>query len=531
MSGSIKKLLIVDDEVRIGKLISTVIRWDELKIACAGVLTNGGTAWEAIQQEQPDIVITDIQMPVMNGLELIRMTREAEIPVSFIVLSGYQEFEYAKTAMQYGVEQYLVKPIDENELDHILQRVVAQLNKKEEEQEKQKALLDKAAKTDRILKQNFLRNIIEERQNDQNLPFELTGDRYVGLDIKLDYVHYYQRDYAQERITSEQVQNIIEEVLQPELDQMLLVEKENLHLYCLCCISGQKEEGWAESLAGKLLLAIKEYLRGLDQYIVTIGIGNSRRSIGEIRFSILEAYIAVCNRIIYGTGRLIWANMVCLTETPEWEAGIQPVRQKILQNADALNAENMDGNIRNLFGSVEDIRKINMSDYYRVAAELTEDFFDRLDMEGLAESKQELLECIQHCHRIYQLVRLLSVGFTTQIQKALEQIESHAARPVRISQQYVEEHFADKIRLEDVAEAVGLNPVYFSSLFKKETGLNFSTYLSSVRMEKAKELLTKTNDTIAVIAEAVGYPEQKYFSQQFKKIVGVKPVIYRKLHT
>ena len=108
MSGSIKKLLIVDDEVRIGKLISTVIRWDELKLTCAGVLTNGGTAWEAIQQERPDIVITDIQMPVMNGLELIRMTREAEIPVSFIVLSGYQEFEYAKTAMQYGVEQYLV---------------------------------------------------------------------------------------------------------------------------------------------------------------------------------------------------------------------------------------------------------------------------------------------------------------------------------------------------------------------------------------------------------------------------------------
>ena len=528
-----KKLLIVDDEVRIGKLIKSVIRWEELGLTCAGVLTDGGTAWEAVQATRPDIVITDVQMPVMNGLELIRMTREAEMPVSFIVLSGYQEFEYAKTAMEYGVEQYLVKPIDENELDRALQKLVQQLNKQEEEQAKQKELIDKAAYSDKIIRQNFLRNIIEQRQDNQYLPFELAGDLYMGMDIKLDYANFYQRDYAQDRITSEQVQNIIEEILEPETEQMLLVEKEYLHLYCLCCISGQKEEGWEESLAGRLLLSIKEYLRGLDQYIVTIGIGNPRKSIGEIRFSILEAYIAVCNRIIYGTGRLIWASTVCLKETPEWEASVQGIRQKILQNADALITDNMDDNIRKLFGSVEDIRKINMSDYYRVAAELTEDFFSVLDMEeeDLLQSKQNLLECVQHSHRIFQLVRLLITGFSGQIQKALEQIESHATRPIRISQQYVEEHYAEKILLEDVADAVGLNPVYFSSLFKKETGQNFSAYLSGVRMEKAKELLTTSNDTIAVIAEAVGYPEQKYFSQQFKKIVGVKPVIYRKLHT
>lgn len=116
----------------------------------------------------------------------------------------------------------------------------------------------------------------------------------------------------------------------------------------------------------------------------------------------------------------------------------------------------------------------------------TEDFFDRLDMEGLAESKQELLECIQHCHRIYQLVRLLSVGFTTQIQKALEQIESHAARPVRISQQYVEEHFADKIRLEDVAEAVGLNPVYSVLSLKKKPD-SISAHISAASAWKKRK--------------------------------------------
>ena len=530
-----RKLLIVDDEIRIGKLISSVIRWKELKLVCAGVLTDGGTAWETILKDTPDIVITDIQMPVMNGLELIRMVREAEIPVSFIVMSGYQEFEYAKTALHYGVEQYLVKPVDENELNVILQKLVSQLDKREEEHNHHKALLDKAIHSEKIIKQNFLSNIIEQRQSDQHLPFTLDSDLYVGVDFKLDYIRFDRRDYAQDRIASEHVQNIIEEMLEPVTDEMLLVEKENLHLYCLCCVSRKRTEGWKEELeqlAGRLLLKIKEYLRGMDQFIITIGIGNPRSSIDEIRFSILEAYIAVCNRIIYGTGRLIWANMVCLQETPEWENSIQAVRQKIIQSADALVTDKIEGNVRALFGSVEDIRQINMADYYRVAAELTEDFFAELGNEDdLRQSRQDLLECIQYCYRGSQLVRLLSTGFAAQIRKRLEELESHMARPVRISQRYVEEHFADKILLEDVADVVGLNPVYFSSLFKKETGLNFSTYLSNVRMEKAKELLANTNDSIAAIAEAVGYPEQKYFSQQFKKIVGVNPIVYRKLHT
>jgi len=112
-----------------------------------------------------------------------------------------------------------------------------------------------------------------------------------------------------------------------------------------------------------------------------------------------------------------------------------------------------------------------------------------------------------------------------------EAIEAESAKPVRQARQYINEHYGEKIVLEDIADIVGLNPVYFSVLFKKETGINFSAYLVNVRLEKAKEMLCSTNETIAAVGESVGYRDSRYFSQIFTKTVGVKPVLYRKLHS
>jgi two-component system response regulator YesN len=116
------------------------------------------------------------------------------------------------------------------------------------------------------------------------------------------------------------------------------------------------------------------------------------------------------------------------------------------------------------------------------------------------------------------------------LKKIKEEVEKRSSKPVRQAQSYIENNYREKILLEDVACIVGLNPIYFSTLFKKETGTNFSQYLVNIRLEKAKELLTSTNQTIGAIAEEVGYKDIKYFSQLFSKNVGIKPAVYRKLH-
>ena len=532
MSTVLRKVLIVDDEKRIAELIRSLIHWEELGLTCIGLKMDGEMAWETIREEHPDIVITDIRMPVMSGLEMIRKAREEEIPVDFIVMSGYQEFEYAHTAMQYGVESYLVKPVDEEELNRCLADIRQRVQKEAELQEENRTLREKVEKSEWILKQNFLRNIIEQRETSPDSEVDLRGEIYRGVDIKLDHIDPRNSNVSQEQFTLENVTKIIVDFLQPQVEQLLVCSKEYMHIYVLCCYSEEADRQIGERISS-LLLQIKEHLRIMDQFHVTIGIGKAKHVFSEIRFSILESYIAVCNRIVYGTGRLIWADSVFLGENAGWSERERLVRQKILHDADALIAEHIPSYVHEIYGSRSELEQVNMAAYYEGAEQTIDSFFSHLGIEEEVRAKlqKQVLNGIHHCHRAVQLSDLMAQFFQGCIGSAKEALESQLVKPVRMAQQYVEEHYREKILLEDVAEVVGLNPVYFSALFKKETSLNFSTYLIDFRMEKAKELLTTTNDTISAIAGAVGYPEQKYFSQQFKKVVGVKPVIYRQLHS
>ena len=528
-----RKVLIVDDEYRIAELINASILWDELKLVCAGMYTDGETAWKAIQKSCPDIVITDVQMPVMNGLELIKSAYEAEAPVRFIVLSGFQEFEYARTAMEYGVEQYLVKPVDEDQLNDALSRIVAQLDKQEEKNEEQRTLKEKAEIGEKLIRQNFLQNIIDQKNEDPKHVLDLSGYYYWVFDIKLDNMDIRQYDHAQERVTMERLQEMVGEILQETVDELLMAEKEYMHLYCLCCTRQIMEREQLGKIAADLLSGIKEYLQGLNLYTVTIGIGSLRNTMEEMRFSVLESHVAACNRIIRGTGKLIWADSVYQGKNPVWEARYRGICLEILRDVDAMNTEQIFRHVQEAFSLGEDEEKVNMMEYYKAAVDLTDSIFSRIGKEEnwLRDRHQAVKNGIHHCYRIAQLISFLSSGYSEAMQVALKTQEYQTTKPIREAQRYVREHYAEKIMLEDVAGEVNLSPVYFSTLFKKETNQNFSTYLSEYRMEKAKKLLVESNETVSAIAEKVGYAEQKYFSQQFKKIVGVKPNVYRKLHS
>ena len=122
-------VLIVDDERAICYLIRKLIHWEELGLIYAGSASDGWEAWSMAQKKRPDIIITDIQMPKMNGMELIERFREEKIPTDFVIVSGYQEFEYAKQAIRFGVEDYLLKPIKEAELNRILRESVRRVRR------------------------------------------------------------------------------------------------------------------------------------------------------------------------------------------------------------------------------------------------------------------------------------------------------------------------------------------------------------------------------------------------------------------
>lgn len=532
------KVLIVDDEFRIGALINKLIKWDDLELECIDILDNGESAYAAIIEKTPDIVITDIRMPKINGLDLICMTKEKGKEVKFIVISGYKEFEYAHRALQYGVNDYLLKPIDEEELNNVLRKIVIEIKKQEREQKELETMEKTVTISEHIIKKNVLNEIIEQgnipsiQEMKENYNLSLNEEIYRGIDIKLDYWDYEKTDSKQDSITTERVKLIVEQTLNNCVKQELICEKENLHIYCLFNYSESKIKE-VKNLISVMLSEIKEYLIRFEQYEVTIGIGSEEREFGKIRFSIDKAHRAVQNRIKVGTGRLIYADSIQLENQIDISQYIEPYKEQFLLCIDTYSKEALEQNINLIYGNLQFKEEIDFSCYYELAKKLIGIFFDYIEMKNFEgdQLKQFLLNMSEHCYTIAKMKNILKEYLGEYLQVCLKLLETESTKPIRQAKQYIDGHFSEKIVLEDIAQIVDLNPVYFSVLFKKETGFNFSVYLVNVRMEAAKEMIRNGNETIAAIAEGVGYKDTRYFSQLFTKIVGIKPALYRKLHS
>ena len=266
---------------------------------------------------------------------------------------------------------------------------------------------------------------------------------------------------------------------------------------------------------------------------MTIGVGTERTDFAGIRFSIREANRAVGNRIKMGTGRLIYAEAAARGVDNTDENPVERYRESFLASLEVYSRENMEQCLNQIFSSFMLHDDIDFSGCYTAAEELIDLFFGYMDLhqEESRQLRKRLGGSCQHCYSITQLKNLLKTELGSYLDMNRAAAEDESVKPVRQAKQYIDEHYNEKIVLEDIAEVIGLNPVYFSVLFKKEAGMNFSAYLMNVRMEKAKEMLCSSNETIAAIGERVGYKDSRYFSQTFAKVVGVKPALYRKLHS
>ena len=169
------KILIADDELYISQLIYKMVDWEARDITVVGMVSNGKEALEAIEQHKPDIVITDIRMPGMDGLELVKYTKEKNWDISYIIISGYKYFEYAHTALNLGVEHYLLKPIDKMELESILNQICASIHEKKH-LSNSKEWKSKAEKGEKMMRKHFLNSIIYDHV--QTIPLEKEKENY-----------------------------------------------------------------------------------------------------------------------------------------------------------------------------------------------------------------------------------------------------------------------------------------------------------------------------------------------------------------
>lgn len=533
-------VVIAEDEQKVGQLINKLILWDELDLHLVSIVDNGKDAFDFVCSEKPDIVITDIRMPKMDGLELIRRTRELNINTKFIVISGYRFFEYARSALKYGVEDYLLKPIKQEELNQILKKISTD-KKNDINQQKDQIILKRELHTS---KNALMRELIEKlisRSEDcrsmamvnQTYSLHFEEKAFRAITFKLDYKDWADRNSRQDHLVLDKLTTLIHEHLKSKVIELIAAIKDEQYICCILNYDKAQSPQLFQDFSS-LFSSVQDYIYAFEDYEITMGVGEEGSHFNELYTTIHSAMEALRYRLVVGIRRRINFSDYHFKPTPAGGTVVQRYKIRLSNAIESFDLDKLKDIIDQMFAEYLSDEEYNPEAYYDLALQLAITFFDLIPQDSgqtQVQAKNEVIEMIPNLTTVPSLLEHLKFKLCGVLQRYQEYRNTQDYKPVRDAKQYIDEHYSEKIVLDDIAKIIGLNPVYLSVIFKKEIGENFSDYLCHVRMEVAKELLRGTNETVASIAERVGYKDAKYFSQTFTKIVGIKPAQFRKLYS
>lgn len=521
------RILVVDDEISIIQLIKRLID-PSIPAEVIGEATDGNGAYELIVRVKPDIVITDIRMPGLSGVELVQKARENGLSCEFILVSGYKDFNYARSAIRYGVLDYLLKPINREELNQLIAGVYEK-QKKSNHMKKQLEIAEKQlAQNQSILRRELMLRCIEEAENGkiQDEPEKHAGSfmpesgiysvAIIKLDTELEDAEDFFIQRNTELISRQYIRRIRE--LCEELEE-LCVGSRNYLLIRVRDEAAQKEveRGLEQSLGEK---SPQFY-----PFTVTIAMGKTAGNPEGLAGCFLTADQTLWERLSKGCGRFLLYRRdvkVCPAAGKEIPEEIRSGLEKAILTFREQAAEEI------LEDFLEKLRAAKSSAYQlkEGACRLLEFVEAVTENDDLKDAKQKMDSCMDED----QLTGFCFRHCCRMIESCIGRKTEGNSRAVGQVQQYLKEHFREEINLEKIASLVGLTGAYISTIFKKETGMTLTNFLIQIRIERAKEMIRTTNMTINEIAYAVGYVDARYFSKLFIKIVGIKPVEYRRFY-
>ena len=528
MTENIRKVLIVDDEYFIGKLIYKLVDWDSKSLECADILDNGKDAIDYIKSNTPDIVITDIRMPGVSGLDLIRETRGISNKIQYIIISGYREFEYAREAMKYGIDHYVLKPINKDDLREALDDVINILGEIENKEAREKRLIETVENSKKIIKSSILKDIIENNDYDNTIFLNKDSRLFRAINIKLDYEDIDQVYKRQDSITVAKVVDIVNKILEVNVGEVIGCNKEFMNIFFLFNYSIEDAKSIG-SILNTILSKINEYLIGFERYRATVGVGSEKSKLNDIKISINEARYTIEKRLRIGINRVIYfEDLNRVNSSNEYVDIMNEYNDELKKGMESFDIEKIKYILSEIFRKISDGQ--NEDIVYQIYDRIYGLFKDYSD-EKIEEEYRDALSLLNSCCNLSDCKKVILKYVLDCLEYIKSKSEGRVLKPIRTMISYIKDNYREKITIEDMAEIVDLNPIYLGSLFKKEIGLNFSSYLIKVRIDAAKSLLIETNYTIAAIGSEVGYKDTRYFSQLFEKTVGIKPALYRKIHS
>ena len=538
------RIILVDDEEEVRKSIIRKIKWEENGFLVAGDAENGEDALEKIELLEPDLILTDIRMPYMDGLTLAERVRQKYPSMKIVIFSGYDDFEYAKQAIKLNVTEYILKPVNVEELTAILQKIKANLDQEIEQKRNVNLLRENYIKSLPILREQFLNELVNAP-----IAYETVQTRLKEYGISLSGAQKWVAaavgiDRPEEEREGELAIHREQDLIPISVMQIL---EEKLGNYCrfsifnstgssdaqIGVIAAIDEENSQTGLTAVLGDICKE-TRKILAVPITIGIGHSTQDLGMICESYKDAVNALGYKAIVGAGNTIYIN------------DVEPMNTGKLQ----FTSEDESARIQAVkFGPEEKIREVTariigrMSDakvharqyqtYILSVANCLVQLIQQYDLEMdelFADSKvgADPFTIIHQVMNRETFSKWL-LGAALKINGAMNKERDNTTRQsMERAKQYIMENYQDPdLSVEQICRILHMSPAYFSTMFKKATGQTYIGYLTDVRLNKAVELLNMTDDKTYVIAAKVGYQEQNYFSYVFKKKFGVSPTKFR----
>lgn len=517
-------VIVVDDERVIREGISQKINWQKLDLRLIDLAENGEDAYEKIKEKKPDIVITDVKMPGMSGLELIDKVSKNFKNIKFIILSGYDDFEFAKKAMKHGIKHYLLKPTDEDEITRVLKAIKKEINKEEEKQLFLDKMKDELFAMIPLVKEQFLRDrVLNKVYSDKELKYYKNLFN-INKDV-LVILFEFDEDYKIEEIFA------LERIIKMHEDDFGFYMITFIRSFLLLLVESKDHDEILDTI-NKIKKRYMNYY-GKD---ITVAVSSSR-SFEKIHLLYQEAKEILNYKFYMGKGCIITIEDIAVDKHGRILEDLNFTIEQIVISTKCGNKKAFEEDIEKFF---EDLKTDKLEK--EIVFTYSVDLLTSIIRNNIDNIKQNNKKDVNSYFR--DLMNIRSSNTINEIKDKIKKIAADIIeinymdfthkknRLVQMIIQKVEENIGNEnLNLKWLSNnMVFANVDYLSKIFKKEMGVNFCQYLIKERMEKAKKFLEDLdNDKIYEIASQVGFGDNsQYFSQVFKNYTGVSPSDYRK---
>lgn len=524
------KILIAEDEMLVRLGLKNSVQWHRYDMRVVADAANGQIAWEQYQTLKPDIVITDVKMPVMDGLELIRRIREENTQTKIIILSCVEEFDVARKAVALGVSDYILKAsMTEDDIGSVLEKVSEQLRGETTSKPALAESSDKGLVKLKTMKDFLFYGLYSEEHFGHAMKSHGALLHPANLVLCLMEVTYF--DHLTQRFKDERgelihfsILNMLEEVCEGHHRGEAIHDKDNRYILIFSFHDVPSHKNILEN-ARRILTHIDKLMMSYLSSQVCFSVSSIGQGYAVLKKLYQESLFIMKGKYFERT-QLIYMQRESIglenrdviqqiRRFPEKWSGLgRDYVQELQARAEEL--------AHTVFSSSEEAaqRLTLLLHWPEVLLKLNKEEVDPLVLQYSTELRRA---------RNYEEAVALFGSFLDEV-ASMKLKWSSAGNDVQKALKYVESHFSRDITLQEVAKHVNLSPSYFSNLFKKEMQLGFVEYVTQQRMERAKALLMDSDEKTYEIAMKVGFPDSNYFSRTFKKYTGRSPVEFRKEH-